>query len=238
MAYTRLLTLNLGSGSTGLNDLRAQLLDTAGATVGSEISTGFVELGGGSYSWLYAAFPDGFRGSVKFYRSGSAASPLVAGAINPEEAEYTDAKTSTRAIPGDAMTLAAGAVSAAAIADNALDAAALAADAVTEIANAVAVAVGAGAPDPDECELYGYLRRNGEWAANVVVTCELAAPPLVADGALMFSRKRETYTAPNGRFSFIEARGASVRLRVSDAGVDETFTVPDAATYDVSEIVA
>lgn len=47
----------------------AQLLDTAGSNVGSAVTTGFVHLGTGNYSWVYASFPDGFRGTVRFTSS-------------------------------------------------------------------------------------------------------------------------------------------------------------------------
>jgi len=78
--------------------LSAQLVNTTGANVGSAVTTGFVDLGGGMYLWHYAAFPDGHRGAVKFSSGGvlKAIAP-----INPEEAENTDAKTSTRAATDD-----------------------------------------------------------------------------------------------------------------------------------------
>jgi len=55
--------------STGLS-LAAQLVDYAGNNVGSEITSGFVELGGGYYAWRYASVPDDFAGQVKFYPQG------------------------------------------------------------------------------------------------------------------------------------------------------------------------
>ena len=100
MAYTLSITLALGAGQTGLT-LSAQLVDTAGANVGSAVTSGFVEIGGGNYLWTYAAFPDAFRGGVKF----SAASVLKAFAgINPEEAERGDAAISSRAPTGASIT--------------------------------------------------------------------------------------------------------------------------------------
>lgn len=98
MAYTLDIAVILGSPKTGLSDLRAQLVDTAGSNVGSAVSTGFVEIGtSGSYLWHYASFPDGHRGGVKFYSAAASSTILAFTAINPEEAENTDAKTSTRA---------------------------------------------------------------------------------------------------------------------------------------------
>jgi hypothetical protein len=103
MAYTLSTLVPLGLSYVGLTDLRAQLVDTSvpPVNVGTEISAGIGDLGGGQYLFTYAAFPDGFRGAVKFYRSvGSAASPLCSVAINPQEAENTDVKTSVGATGG------------------------------------------------------------------------------------------------------------------------------------------
>lgn len=100
MAYTLDAALILGAGQTGLTDLRAQLVDTAGSDSGAAISTGFVEIGtSGSYLWHYAAFPDAHRGGVKFYSLAASSVILAFAAINPEEAENVDAKVTTRATP-------------------------------------------------------------------------------------------------------------------------------------------
>lgn len=96
MAYTLDFSLDLGPANTSLADLRAQLVDTAGSNTGSAISTGFTEIGGGKYLWHYTGFPDGHRGGVKFYRNAAPSVILAFSSINPEEAENTDAKTSTR----------------------------------------------------------------------------------------------------------------------------------------------
>lgn len=107
MAYTADFSLALGPAMTGIADLRAQLVDTTGADTGSAVSTGFVEIGTGFYLWHYTAFPDGHRGGVKFYQAATPATILAFAAINPEELENTDVKTSTRAT--DAATAAAAA---------------------------------------------------------------------------------------------------------------------------------
>lgn len=96
MAYTLDFALDLGPANTGLADLRAQLVDTTGSNSGSAVSTGFSEIGGGRYLWHYASFPDGHRGGVKFYRNAAPSVILAFASINPEEAENTDVKTSTR----------------------------------------------------------------------------------------------------------------------------------------------
>lgn len=94
MAYT--LDIVIPAGITGLTDLRAQLFDASG-NVGSAVSTGFTERGtSGNYLWHYTAWPDGFRGGVEFYSAADASTILAVAGINPEEAEHTDTKTSTR----------------------------------------------------------------------------------------------------------------------------------------------
>ena len=94
MAYQLAFSLSLGPGQTGLT-LAAQLLDESGSDVGSEVATGFTEIGLGFYLWNYASIPDGHRGAVKFYEDGSPASPLLVVSINPEEAERLDADISS-----------------------------------------------------------------------------------------------------------------------------------------------
>lgn len=97
MVYTLDIPIALGSSQTGLT-LEAQLVNTSGADVGSAVTTGFTEIGLGNYLWHYASFPDGHRGGVKFRLSGGGTLKAFT-AINPEEAENTDAKTSTRLAP-------------------------------------------------------------------------------------------------------------------------------------------
>jgi hypothetical protein len=64
--------------------LAAQLMDETGAEVGPAVTSGFVDLGEGYYSWTYASFPSGFRGVVVFSQSGVLKTVV---AINPEEGE-------------------------------------------------------------------------------------------------------------------------------------------------------
>lgn len=96
MAYTLSVSLALGAGRAGLTDLRAQLVDTAGVSVGTAVSAGFVALGSGNYLWT-GSIPDGHRGAATFYSAADGSTILAAASINPEEAENTDVKTSTRA---------------------------------------------------------------------------------------------------------------------------------------------
>jgi hypothetical protein len=95
MAYTLDFSLALGAGNTGLT-LEAQIVDTAGANVGAAITTGFVEFGAsGNYLWHTAAMPDSHRGGVIFRLSGGGAVKAFA-AVNGQEVENPDTKTSTR----------------------------------------------------------------------------------------------------------------------------------------------
>ncbi len=101
MAYTLATSIALGSANAG-QTLKAQLVDTAGADVGSEVSTGFVEFGGGYYLWTYDAFPDGFRGAVKILRSDDVLLTIVS--INPQETENADVKTSSVVLGGQGIS--------------------------------------------------------------------------------------------------------------------------------------
>lgn len=91
MSYALDFSLALGAGKAGLTDLRAQLVDSTGVSVGSAVSTGFVEIGSqGFYLWHYAAIPDAHRGAVKFYSAAASSTILALAAINPQEAENLD----------------------------------------------------------------------------------------------------------------------------------------------------
>lgn len=72
--------------------LNAQLYDASGTQTGATITSGFVNLGDGAYSYL-ATIPDGHVGALKVYDS-TTLSRCVAFAINPQEAEYSNSKTS------------------------------------------------------------------------------------------------------------------------------------------------
>lgn len=93
MAYTLNFTADFGS-HTGLT-LNAKLYDTAGTQTGSTITSGFVEIGDGVYSYNFTTIPDNHRGSFVIYDS-SVTSRKVVFSVNPEEAENIDVKTSTR----------------------------------------------------------------------------------------------------------------------------------------------
>jgi len=98
MAFTLESSFALGPANTGLEaDLRAQLRNGSDNTaVGTEISTGFSERGArGTYVWYYAAFPDNFRGYAEIYDDGDPTDILSVIPINPQEAEYLDARVSS-----------------------------------------------------------------------------------------------------------------------------------------------
>jgi len=84
MAQQLVFGVNLGAGKAGAT-LRAQLYDDDGATVGSEISTGFTEIGNGIWVLNADAIPDSFvNGAITVYENGSPATPLAISSINPE----------------------------------------------------------------------------------------------------------------------------------------------------------
>lgn len=92
--YTADISINLGASQVGLT-LKAILVNSSGVAVGAEITTGFSEIGIGQYLFHSTAFPDGHRGGIKFYTGTLPAGLKAFVAINPEELENTDAKTST-----------------------------------------------------------------------------------------------------------------------------------------------
>lgn len=93
MSYTLNFVADFGS-LTGLT-LNAKLYDDTGAQTGATITTGFVEIGNGAYSYKHTTLPDGHRGSFVMYKVSDVTIKVVF-SVNPEEAENTDAKTSTR----------------------------------------------------------------------------------------------------------------------------------------------
>ena len=115
MSYTRTFDIHLGAAYAGLT-LAAQLIDTAGDDVGSEIASGFVEINGGDYL-LTATIATNHRGGIVVYESGAPSVILAVGAINPEDAEDviaikaktdaldTSAFQGVSGIDGDTLTL-------------------------------------------------------------------------------------------------------------------------------------
>lgn len=90
MAQELTVQIPLARNRTGLT-LRAQLYNTAGATVGGLVSTGFTEFALGHYQWNYAAYPDGFEGSVVFTISGAPTVPVASIALNDGDFGVTSA---------------------------------------------------------------------------------------------------------------------------------------------------
>ena len=79
-------TLNFGSGNNGLT-LNAKLLDAAGGQVGGTITTGFVDLGDGLYSYQHTGVPNNHRGTFKAWIPANLALGSVGIAVNPEDTE-------------------------------------------------------------------------------------------------------------------------------------------------------
>ena len=108
MSYTLDFAVALGGGMTG-KTLNAQIVDTAGGSVGAAITTGFTEIGGGNYLLHCTTIPAGHRGGVKFYVSGVPGTIIAFGAINPEEGEVDlRAGTGAGGVQFDYTLLAAG----------------------------------------------------------------------------------------------------------------------------------
>ncbi len=91
MSYTLDYTISLGSAATGLT-LNAQIYDTAGGNVGAAITTGFTEIGTGTYHLHCTTIPDDHRGGVKFYESGVPGTILTVASINSEESGQVELK--------------------------------------------------------------------------------------------------------------------------------------------------
>jgi hypothetical protein len=76
--HTEIYSLDLGPANADLVDLRAQVKNSSGTNVGSEVSSGFTaDFGVGKYG-LSISVPDA-PGFLTIYRSGSAAAPLLVG---------------------------------------------------------------------------------------------------------------------------------------------------------------
>lgn len=92
----------------GLNDLRAQVFDSAGTNSGAAISTGFIERGtNGMYIW-FGDPGDNFTGGVEFYSLADASNILAIRDISPKEVENNDVKASTLATASSLTTVANG----------------------------------------------------------------------------------------------------------------------------------
>lgn len=74
--------------TAGLADLRAQLINTVGTSVGAAISTGFVEVGTNGMYLFTVTIPANHSGGVKFYSNAASSNILGLKAINPVEAEH------------------------------------------------------------------------------------------------------------------------------------------------------
>lgn len=214
-----------GTGGTGTD-----------TTTGSLTNTGVLRIG---------AFPGG-TASGAFELYGVAVIPTVLTANERTRIKremQTFIPSFTQGLGAGVLTervFALGAVTEAVMGPNAITANVLAEDAVTEIVDEIDSRHGSGDYDgmgataPDECTVYIQVRGNGVWAEDVLVTLENAAPPNVVAGSLLKANRESKRTDSEGIARFVRARGISVRARVPDGGADVTFTVPDAASYNIA----
>jgi len=86
MAYAQIFTFNFGAGNNG-KTLNAGLYDTSGSLLGSTITSGFVDLGGGLYSYLHSALPSATRCTLKAWIPADPDLGAIGLAVNPEQAE-------------------------------------------------------------------------------------------------------------------------------------------------------
>lgn len=79
MSYSITIPIAAGTAYPSISDWAAQLLNTDGTSNGSSVSTGFVNIGAGNYSWT-GTIPASFQGTVKFTSAGSSLN--LVGGIN------------------------------------------------------------------------------------------------------------------------------------------------------------
>ena len=91
MSYT--VDFSMYMRDTSLS-LAAQLVEYDGDNIGSEITSGFIELGNGWYGWRCTTVPDDFAGHVKFYPQGDS-TDITVGHLDPACVERIDAKISS-----------------------------------------------------------------------------------------------------------------------------------------------
>jgi len=93
-------------------------------------------------------------------------------------------------------------------------------------------AVGGTADSPSNCLVYGTLS-NGAADASKTVTFTLSTPAVV-DGNQLTRTPITATTDASGYFSFNAPRTATGVLKSPDASLNDTYTVPDAASQDVA----
>lgn len=94
MSFSLDFALSLGAGKSGLADLRAYFFSSSGTLVSGITNSGFTAFGGGNYLWHCDYMIDSFRGGVAFYSAATSGALLAISAINPQEVENPDIKTS------------------------------------------------------------------------------------------------------------------------------------------------
>ncbi len=99
MSYTIGIAVNLGAESSG-GTIYGQLYGSAGGTASGTITTGIVETYPGNW-WYLGTIADGFVGSFTLFDFNDTGNSATV-AINPQETENADAKTSSRSSHGTA----------------------------------------------------------------------------------------------------------------------------------------
>jgi hypothetical protein len=109
---------------------------------------------------------------------------------------------------------------------------------VADIAAGVSEAVGAGAAAPEQCRVYGYLFSGGGAAkARVKVVATLLNPPQATDTAVLETVSLITYSGSGGYWYLDLVRELDYRIVITDAGIDQTITPPDAASADLRTLL-
>lgn len=108
MSYQNIKTVSLGSGQAGkLASLGYTVFDGAGTPVGSRVTTGINEIGGGQY-WSLITFPANFSGFLKWNLSDGSG-VQASEEVNPLQIDMsqpvpiTDVSTSTDQTLGDCL---------------------------------------------------------------------------------------------------------------------------------------
>ena len=86
MSYKLAISISLGTDLINLS-LSAQVVDQNGQDVTSEITSGFSEIGSGTYLWYYDQFTSNFYGGIKFWQTSDPSIILAFTSVNPEDFE-------------------------------------------------------------------------------------------------------------------------------------------------------
>jgi len=231
MAYTLDFSINLGAAGAGLTDLRAQLVNTSGANVGSAVSTGFTEIGtaSGFYLWHYTAMPDAHRGGVKFYSNAASSVVLAFMAINPEEAEYIISPVTLVANIWSYITRTL--TTSASSGSEPLDGS----DLNITIAATYGTEISGLSISASWTKIYLTIKADKTDAdADAIIQIVVSNPPAGGDGLIRL--KNGTVTAGNGSLTVTQASGTIAPLIADDATASLEENVP--YYYDFKQLTS